>query len=59
MDDPYKDEGVKGAVELESKSFIRPSSSHWGETAVFSMKSDRSLRLCIDYRKLNERTIKN
>ena len=46
-------------VDLEGKSFIRPSSSPWGAAAVFAKKPDGSLRLCIDYCKLNERTIKN
>ena len=45
--------------ELEAKHFIRSSSSPWGAAIVFVKKPDGTLRLCIDYRKLNELTIKN
>lgn len=46
-------------VDLEGKSFIRPSSLPWEATAVFVKKTDRLLRLCIDYHKLNKKMIKN
>ena len=39
--------------------FIRPSTSPWGALALFVKKKDGSLRLCIDYRKLNRVTVKN
>ncbi|XP_058217483.1 uncharacterized protein LOC131328567 [Rhododendron vialii] len=45
--------------ELENLGFIRPSTSPWGAPALFAKKKDGSLRLCIDYRKLNRVTIKN
>ena len=41
------------------KGFIQPSSSSWGAPVLFVEKKDRSQRLCIDYRSLNEVTIKN
>ena len=41
------------------KGFIRPSTSPWGATVLFAKKKDKTLRLCIDYRKLNRVTIKN
>ena len=44
---------------LLDKGFIRPSSSHWGCPALFVKKKDDSLRMCIDYRPLNEITVKN
>ena len=45
--------------ELEEKGFIRPSISPWGCPALFVKKKDGSLRMCVDYRPLNEVTIKN
>lgn len=44
--------------ELRSLGFIRPSASPWGALVLFAKKKDGSLRLCIDYRKLNAVTIK-
>ena len=41
------------------KGFIRHSSSPAGALVLFIKKSDGSLRLCVDYRGLNEITIKN
>jgi hypothetical protein len=45
--------------ELLEKGFIRPSSSPWGCPALFVKKKDQTLRICVDYRPLNEVTIKN
>ena len=45
--------------ELLSKGFIRPSISPWGAPVLFMKKKDGSLRLCIDYRQLNQVTIRN
>ena len=45
--------------ELLDKGFFRPSISPWGALVLFMKKKDDSLRLCIDYRKLNKVTIKN
>ena len=41
------------------KGYIRPSSSPWGSPAIFVDKKDGSLRMCVDYRQLNDVTIKN
>ena len=45
--------------ELIEKGFVQPSSSSWGCPAIFVKKKDETLRLCVDYRPLNEVTIKN
>jgi hypothetical protein len=45
--------------ELLEKEFIRPSSSLWGAPMIFVPKKDGTQRLCVDYRALNEVTIKN
>jgi hypothetical protein len=44
--------------DLLEKGFIRPSSSPWGCPTIF-VKKDQTLRMCVDYRPLNEFTIKN
>jgi hypothetical protein len=45
--------------ELEQKGYVKPSSSPWGAPVLFVKKKDGSMRLCVDYRALNEVTIKN
>jgi hypothetical protein len=62
---PYRMD-VKDLVELKEqieelleKGFIRPSSSPWGAPVLFVSKKDGSRRICVDYRNLNEVTIKN
>jgi hypothetical protein len=49
----------KQLQELLDKGFIRPSTSSWGCPTLFVKKKNESLRLCINYRHLNEVTIKN
>jgi hypothetical protein len=45
--------------ELEQKGYVRPSSSPGAAPALFVEKKDKSQMLCIDYRALNEVTVKN
>jgi hypothetical protein len=45
--------------DLLDKGFIRPYSSPWGCPALFVLKKDKGLHLCVDYRPLNAVTIKN
>jgi hypothetical protein len=45
--------------ELLEKGFIHPSSFPWGAHVIFVPKKDGTQRLCVDYRALNEVTIKN
>jgi hypothetical protein len=45
--------------DLLEKGFIRPSSSPWGCPTIFVKKKDQTLRMCVDYRPLNEVTINN
>jgi hypothetical protein len=45
--------------ELLDKGYIRPSASPWGAPIIFVPKKDGTQRMCLDYRSLNEVTIKN
>jgi hypothetical protein len=45
--------------ELLGKGFIHPNSSPWGAPVIFVSKKDGTQRLCVDYRTLNEVTVKN
>jgi hypothetical protein len=46
-------------LELQEKGYRRPNSSHWGEHVIFVPNKDGTERMCVDYRALNEVTIKN
>ena len=41
------------------KGFIRASVSPWGAPVIFVKKKDGTMGMCIDYRELNQVTVKN
>ena len=45
--------------ELTKAGFIQPSKSPFGAPILFVKKKDGSMRMCVDYRALNNVTIKN
>ena len=45
--------------ELLDKGFTRPNVSPWIATVLFVKKKDGTLRMCIDYRKINKVIVKN
>jgi hypothetical protein len=49
----------KQLTKLQEAGYIRPSSSPWGAPVLFVQKKDGSQRMCVDYRSLNDVTVKN
>jgi predicted aspartyl protease len=49
----------KQLMELQEAGYIRPSFSPWGALVLFVQKKDGSQRMCVDYRSLNDVTVKN
>lgn len=45
--------------QLLGTGLIRPSDGVWSSPVLFVGKKDGSLRFCVDYRKLNEKTIRD
>lgn len=56
---PESEELKKQLDDMLEKGWIRRSTSPAGAGVMFSLKKDGKLRLCIDYRGLNNVTIKN
>ncbi len=57
---PVELETLKAYIETHLKTgFIRPFKSPAGAPILFDKKPDGSLRLCVNYRGLNNLTIKN
>lgn len=54
-----KDEIERTIKELLAMGHIRPSKSSFASSVVLVKKNDGTLRMCIDYRALNKRTMKN
>ena len=58
--EPMELETLKTYIKTNlANGFIRPSKSPAGAPILFDKKQDGSLRLCVDYRGLNNITIKN
>jgi hypothetical protein len=49
----------KQLTELQEAGYIHLSSSPWGTPVLFVQKKDGSQRRCVDYRSLNDITVKN
>ena len=45
--------------QMEEQGVIYPSQSEWASNIVVVKKKDGGLRCCVDYRQLNERTVKD
>ena len=55
----FKDEIEKEIKELLAMGHIRPSMSPFASSVVLVLKKDGTLQMCIDYRAINKKTIKN
>jgi hypothetical protein len=55
----FKYEIEKAIKELLAMGHIRPSSNPFASSVVLVLKKDGTMRMCIDYRALNKKTIKN
>lgn len=49
----YKENVAKELKEMEENGIIEPCSNEWSSPIVMVKKKDGSLRMCIDYRRLN------
>ena len=55
----YRDEIERAIQELLALGHIKPSTSPFASSVVLVKKKDDTLRMCIDYRALNKKTLKN
>ena len=44
-------------LEMESQGLIEPSNSDWASPIVLPKKKNGDYRLCVDFRKLNTKTV--
>jgi hypothetical protein len=57
---PVEDAEIRKQVEAQlAKGHVRPSTSPWGAMVLLAKKKDGGLRFCVDYRALNNQTIKD
>ncbi|GBM05554.1 Transposon Ty3-I Gag-Pol polyprotein [Araneus ventricosus] len=54
-----KEEAERLVKEMVDNGIIEESSGHWDSPIVLVKKKDVSTRFCVDYRKLNDITIKD
>lgn len=54
-----EEEVKKQVTDLLAKGFIEPSNSPFGAPVLFVQKKDGTLRMCIDYRALNNITVRD
>ena len=55
----YRDEIERAIHELLALGHILPTTSPFASSVVMVKKKDDTLRMCIDYRALNKKTMKN
>ena len=55
----YRVEVQQQINTMLQQGIIEPSSSPWMAPAVFVRKKNGEVRLCVDYRELNKRTVKD
>ena len=59
MSEKERQELVTQLKYLLDRGYIRPSTSPYGAPVLFVKKKDGTMRMCVDYRALNQITIKN
>ena len=52
----YKEEIPKELQEMKEAGIVEPSDSEWSAPMVIARKKDGTIRICIDFRKLNQHT---
>ncbi|CAF0875709.1 unnamed protein product [Didymodactylos carnosus] len=55
---PKTDYITQGLVHLKEQNIIEPATGPWAAPVTLQPKRDRTMRFCIDYRRLNEVTVR-